>query len=139
MHNPPDMFIADTQEVIKEYKRITLNLEPLGLHGLDTWMHLIIDVVGVEAEIDYNKSMIQYEMAGDFLYDERPEATVIIQAAEDLIQGIYREFKRNGLYDERGCLPWFYNTLTADLCVVLTYHDRGDYGNSVSGRSHTPF
>lgn len=139
MFTPPDMFIADTQEVIKEYKRLTLNLEPLGLHGLDTWMGLIVDAVGIEAEIDYNKSLLQYEMAGDFLYEDRPEGTAIIQAAEGLIMGVYKEFKRNGLYDERGSLPWLFTTTTPDFCIVLTYHDRIKHGDNIPRCSHTPF
>lgn len=131
MDSPPDVFIADTQEVIKEYKRRTLNLEPLGFHGLDTWMSLIVDSVGVESDMQYNKSLLQYEMAGDFLYDERPEADTIIQAAEGLIMGVYAEFKRYGLYDEFGMLPWMYSSLTADNCIVMFYYEGSQNGGQL--------
>jgi hypothetical protein len=138
--NPlPDLFIADTKEVVQQYRRLTLNLDPLGLDPLDTWMNAIVDSVGIEDEIEYQTGLLLYEMAGDFLYDDLPAGNQIVTAAGEMLSAIHAEFRRNGLYDTKGMLPWIYHSTTADHCIVLLYHDREDKDAVISGRGYPRF
>lgn len=117
----PDYVILDTAEAVRNYHSKTRNLEPLGLLELERWIELVTDAAGIEEDFDYQMAVVQYEIAGEFLYEDRPEGFTIVNAIGQLCEDVRAELKRLRCYDERGFCHYQHKALLGDGSLVLKY------------------
>lgn len=117
----PDFLILDTAEAVRNYHSKTRNLEPLGLLELDRWIMLATEAAGIESEYSYQMAVVQYEIAGEFLYEDRPEGFTIVNAIGQLCDDIRAELVRLHCYDERGFCHYEHTALLGDGSIVVKH------------------
>ena len=126
----PDFLILDTAEAVRNYRSKTNNLVPLGLLELERWIVLVTEAVGIESDFDYQMAVVQYEIAGEFLYEEHAEGFTIVNAIGQLCEDVRAELRRLQCYDERGFCHYEHLALLGDGSIVLQHFQGAGYANA---------